>query len=315
MNVTFRQLQLFLALVEHGSITAAARASHVTQPTVSMQLKELADAAGLPLYEQIGKRLYLTAAGQALAETARMMVGEWSSFEQRIDAMKGLTRGRLRVAVVSTAKYFVPRILGSFCAAHPEIDIALEIQNRDGVLSRLRENRDDLYVMSRPPADMEVEQHAFLPNPLVVIAQEGHAWAGRQDIALSELAGEKFILRERGSGTRLACDAHFARLGFEPRVRLELGSNEAIKQAVAGGLGLSVISRHALTAHLEDEQLAVLNVQGFPVLSSWWTVYPRGKRLSPVAQVFLEHLEATAQEWLDKRWAVPDGAAAPAGRA
>lgn len=303
MNATFRQLNLFLALVEHRSITAAARACHVTQPTVSMQLKELADAVGLPLYEQIGKRLYLTAAGEALADTARAMVGEWAAFEQRIDAMKGLTRGQLRVAVVSTAKYFVPRILGSFCTAHPDIDISLEIQNRDGVLGRLRENRDDLYIMSMPPDDKEVEQHAFLPNPLVVIALETHAMARRKNIDVAELAVERFILREQGSGTRLACDAHFARLGFEPQVRLELGSNEAIKQAVAGGLGLSVISRHALTPHLEDEQLVVLDVRGFPVLSNWWTVYPRGKRLSPLASVFLEHLESTAREWLAKRWA------------
>ncbi|WP_157271770.1 LysR family transcriptional regulator [Azohydromonas aeria] len=302
MNVTFRQLRLFLALVEHGSITAAARACHVTQPTVSMQLRELSDAVGLPLYEQIGKRLFLTAAGEALAETARAIEQEWAAFGQRIDAMQGLTRGQLRVAVVSTAKYFVPRILGSFCTAHPDIDVTLEIHNRDGVVARLRDNRDDLYIMSMPPSDIELEQHAFLPNPLVLIAPEGHRLAGRAGLPLAELAGERFILRERGSGTRLACDAHFARLGFEPRVRLELGSNEAIKQAVAGGLGLSVISRHALTAHLEDEQLAVLDVQDFPVLCSWSTLYPRGKRLSPVATVFLEHLEDTARDWLAKRW-------------
>lgn len=301
MNASFRQLRLFLALADHGSITAAARACHVTQPTVSMQLKELAESVGLPLYEQIGKRLYLTAAGEALAETARAMTAEWSSFEQRIDAMKGLTRGQLRVAVVSTAKYFVPRLLGSFCASHPNIDIALEVQNRDGVVTRLRENRDDLYIMSMPPADIDLEKHAFLPNPLVVIAPESHPLAARRRIKLDDLAGQRFILRERGSGTRLACEAHFAQLGFRADVRLELGSNEAIKQAVAGGMGLAVISRHAVTTHPEEEQLAVLDVLGFPVLSNWWTLYPRGKRLSPVAQVFLEHLERTASEWHEAR--------------
>lgn len=301
MHVTFRQLRLFLALAEHGSMTGAARACHVTQPTVSMQLKDLADSVGLPLYEQIGKKLHLTAAGLALAETARSMVGEWDAFEQRIDAMKGLTRGQLRVAVVSTAKYFVPRILGSFCADHPDIDIALEVQNRDGVVARLRENRDDLYIMSMPPTDMELEQHAFLPNPLIVIAAESHPLARRPGLGLAELAGERLILRENGSGTRLAADAHFRKLGFEPARRLELGSNEAIKQAVAGGLGLAVISRHALAAHPEDEQLTVLDVKGFPVLSNWWTLYPRGKRLSPLASVFLEHLERTAVEWHQER--------------
>jgi len=305
MNTTFRQLRLFLALAEHRSITAAARACHVTQPTVSMQLKELSDAVGLPLYEQVGKRLYLTEAGEALAETAQAMVDEWAAFGQRIDALRGLTRGRLRVAVVSTAKYFVPRLLGSFCASHPDIDIALEVQNRDGVVARLRENRDDLYIMSMPPEDIDLEKHAFLPNPLVVIGPRSHPLsrprAGGGPVALANLAGERFILRERGSGTRLACDARFAELGFAPNVRLELGSNEAIKQAVAGGLGLSVLSRHALAAHLEEDQLAILEVAGFPVLSNWWTLYRRGKRLSPVAAVFLEHLEGTAREWLAER--------------
>ena len=300
MNATFRQLRLFLALAEHGSITAAAEACHVTQPTVSMQLRELAEAVGLPLYEQIGKRLYLTAAGDALAATARAMLDEWLAFGQAIDAMKGLERGRLRVSLASTAKYFVPRLLGSFCAAHPNIEIALEVLNRDGVVARLRENRDDLYIMSMPPENLDLERHAFLPNPLVLIAPEGHRLAGRH-LELSDLSGERFILRESGSGTRLASDAHFARQAFAPAVRLELGSNEAIKQAVAGGLGLSVISRHALPAKPSDEQLAILEVAGFPLQSHWFTLYPRGKRLSPVAAVFLEHLEQTAREWSERR--------------
>lgn len=301
MNVTFRQLRLFLALAEYRSVTAAARACHVTQPTVSMQLRDLADAVGMPLYEQIGKRLYLTAAGENLAQTARTMVDEWAAFEQRIDAMKGLTRGRLRLAVVSTAKYFVPRLLGSFCASHPDIDISLEVLNRDGVVARLRENLDDLYIMSMPPEHIELERHVFLPNPLVVIAAQSHALAGKKRIALNALREERFIMREPGSGTRLACDLHFALQGFAPHVRLELGSNEAIKQAVAGGMGLAVISRHALAVHPEEDQLVELAVRGFPLLSNWWTLYPRGKRLSPVATVFLEHIERTAREWYASR--------------
>ena len=303
MNLTFRQLRLFLALAEHGSITAAARACHVTQPTVSMQLRELSDSVGLPLYEQIGKKLYLTAAGEALAETARAMVDEWSAFGQRIDAMKGLARGRVRLAVVSTAKYFVPRLLGSFCASHPDVDVALEVLNRDGVVARLQYNRDDLYIMSMPPEHLELERHDFLPNPLVLIAPEGHPLAGRRQIPLAELGQERFILRERGSGTRLSCDAHFRQQGFQPRVRLELGSNEAIKQAVAGGMGLAVISRHALAQHLAEDQLVLLDVQGFPLLSHWWTLYPRGKRLSPLARVLLEHIEHTASDWYRQRQA------------
>lgn len=300
MNATFRQLSLFLALAERGSITAAAKACHVTQPTVSMQLRELADAVGLPLYEQIGKRLHLTAAGEELAATARAMLDEWLAFEQAINAMKGLEQGRLRVALVSTAKYFVPRLLGNFCAEHPNIEIALEILNRDGVVARLHDNRDDLYIMSMPPENLELEQHAFLDNPLVMIAPQGHRLAGK-NLVPAELAAERFILRERGSGTRLACDAHFASMAFVPTVRLELGSNEAIKQAVAGGLGLAVISRHALAARPEDDQLTILDVTGFPLQSRWFTLYPRGKRLSPIAAVFLEHLKRSAYEWSGRR--------------
>lgn len=293
MNATFRQLRLFLAFAEHLSVTAAARACHVTQPTASMQLRELADAVGMPLYEQVGKRLFLTAAGEALARTARAMTDEWTAFEQHIDAVKGVTRGRLRVSVVSTAKYFVPRLLGTFCAAFPEIDIALEVLNRDGVVRRLRDNLDDLYIMSMPPDDLELERHAFLSNPLDVIAAASHPLAGRQRISLDELASMRFILREKGSGTRLACDQHFRSLRFKPDVRMELGSNEAIKQAVAASLGVAVISRHALADRPEDENVAVLDVEGFPVQSNWWTLYRKGKKLSPVARAFLAHLDGT----------------------
>lgn len=291
MHATFRQLRLFLAFAEHLSVTAAARACHVTQPTASMQLRELADAIGMPLYEQVGKRLYLTAAGEALARTARAMLDEWSAFEQHIDAVKGVTRGRLKVSVVSTAKYFVPRLLGSFCAAFPEIDVALEVLNRDGVLRRLRDNLDDLYIMSMPPEDLELERHAFLANPLDLIASSTHPLVGRQRISLDELASMRFILREKGSGTRLASDRHFRSLRFRPDVRMELGSNEAVKQAVAASLGLGVVSRHALGDTPEDAQIAVLDVEGFPVQSNWWTLYRKGKKLSPVALAFLAHLE------------------------
>ncbi len=291
MNATFRQLRLFLSFAEHLSVTAAARACHVTQPTASMQLRELADSVGMPLYEQVGKKMYLTAAGEALARTARAMLDEWTAFEQQIDGIRGMTRGRLRVSVVSTAKYFVPRLLGAFCAAHPEIDVALEVLNRDGVVRRLRDNLDDLYIMSMPPADLELERHAFLTNPLELIAAAAHPLAGHGPLGLAELARQRFILREKGSGTRLACDEHAGKLGFQPDVRLELGSNEAIKQAVAAGLGLGIVSRHALAAEPVSEGLAVLQVEGFPVQTSWWTLYRKGKKLPPVAGAFLQHLQ------------------------
>ena len=290
MNITFRQLRLFQALAEHGSVTAAARATHVTQATASTQLRCITESVGLPLYEVVGRRVRLTEAGQRLAATARAIAGEWEDFGQSINAMRGLTQGRLRVAMVSTAKYFVPRLLGSFCAAHPGIDISLEVLNRDGVLQRLRDDLDDLYVMSVPPTDIALDDRTFLDNPLVVIAHAGHPLASRRRVALQALAGERFILRERGSGTRLATDRYFATQRFAPALRMELGSNEAIKESVAAQLGVAVLSRHALRAEELAHELCVLPVTGTPIRSQWHVVHPRARRLSPIAGVFHAHL-------------------------
>lgn len=301
MNVTFRQLRLFLALADTGSVSAAARAMHVTQPTASMQLREVADAVGVPLHEVVAKRVHLTDAGRELARTARAMIGEWETFAQQVDATKGLERGRLRVAVVSTAEYFVPRLLGTFCDRHPSIEISLEVQNRDGVVARLRDNLDDLYVMSMPPSDVAIEDRVLMPNPLVVIAPASHPLASRAGIGLRDLRDARFILREPGSGTRLATDAHFRAAGFTPNLRLELGSNEAIKEAVAGNLGVAVVSVHALQARMPARGVTVLRVRGFPIRSQWHVVHPKGKRLSPIAEVFREHLSAQAREWAGAR--------------
>lgn len=291
MNATFRQLQLFLSVAEQGSVSAAARACHVTQPTVSMQLKELAENIGLPLYEVIGRRVYLTEAGRLLQQTARTMQQEWEGFRQRIDELQGMQRGRLRVAVVSTAKYFVPNLLGAFCQEYPEVEISLSVLNRDGVLQRLRANEDDLYIMSSPPEDLEVTTESFLPNPLVLVAPIHHPLAPKRRIPLAEvLAAQRFILREPGSGTRRTCDRYFQRLGVELNIRMEMGSNEAIKHSVAAGLGLAVLSRHTLHVDPAIDGLAVLDVVGFPIESNWYIVQPKGKLLSPVGSAFLAHL-------------------------
>lgn len=295
MNVSTRQLQLFLALAETGSVSAAARRMHVTQPTASMQLKEVAESVGMPLYEVISRKVHLTEAGEDLARTARAMSDTWDAFEQRMAARKGMTRGRLRVAVVSTAKYFIPRLLGGFCERYPEIDISLEVLNRDHVVSRLRANLDDLYVMSQPPADLMLEDDILMPNPLVLIAPAAHPLAGQGHLTLAQLQDQRFILRERGSGTRMATDTCFAQTGFAPAKVLELGSNEAIKESVAAKLGMAVVSRHALAAFSPDPQVAVLNVQGFPIPSQWHLVWPRGKQLTPIATVFRQHLLAHVQ--------------------
>ena len=290
MNVSFRQLRLFLALAETGSVTAAAKATHITQPTASMRLKELSDAVGLPLFEVIAKKVRLTDAGRDLAVTAREIQNTWELYEQQLNALKGLARGKLRIAVVSTAKYFIPRLLGTFCHKYPDIEVSLEIQNRDGVLTRMRENLDDLYIMSMPPSDLEINDHIFMDNPLIVIASIEHPLTKQKNLTLSDLISEKFILRERGSGTRMAIDNFFKSKNFKPNLRMELGSNEAIREAVAGDLGLGVLSKHALTESSNRKDIKILTVADFPIQSAWHIVSRKGKNLPPIALYFKEHL-------------------------
>lgn len=297
MNITFRQLRLFIALAETGSVSAAARMIHVTQPTASMGLKEISDAIGVPLYEVVARKVHLTQMGHELAKTARAISGEWEAFEQQVHGVKGLTQGKLKVAVVSTAKYFIPRILGTFCAKYPQIDISLEVLNRDGVVRRLEENLDDLYIMSQPPLNIEINDEIFMPNPLMLVAPKNHAFAKKKEVDLASLKGEKFIFREKGSGTRMATDAHFKKLMFKPDVRLELGSNEAIKQAVIGGLGLAVLSQYSLGDRPDQEDIAILRCKEFPIKSSWHIVAPKGKKLSPIATIFKKHLSQHAKGW------------------
>ena len=297
MNITFRQLRLFLALAETGSVSAAARRMHVTQPTASMQLKEISNTIGLPLYEVVSRKVYLTQIGKELAKTGKEIAQEWEKYEQQVDAVKGLTRGKLRVAVVSTAKYFIPRILGTFCNQYPQIDISLEVLNRDGVVKRLEDNMDDLYVMSQPPLHLEIEDEILMSNPLYLVAPKHHPYINKKLTNIASLKKEKFILREKGSGTRMATDIFFKQHSFKPEVRLELGSNEAIKQAVIGGLGLAVLSKYALSDQDGNSDVAVLNCMKFPIRTSWHIVYPKGKQLSPIATIFKEHLLLTAAKW------------------
>lgn len=295
MNVTFRQLRLFLALADTGSVSGAARTLHVTQPTASMQLKEIALSVGLPLYEVIGKKVYLTEVGEELAATARALTLSWEAFEQNVDAIKGLARGKLRIAVVSTAKYFMPRLIGSFCQQHASIDVSLEILNRDGVVQRLRERRDDLYIMSQPPADIDLVDDILMPNPIVLIAPQADPLTKKRDLRLKDLAAHRFILREPGSGTRMVADQYFRQRRFTPDVRLELGSNEAVKESVAGGLGIGVISRHALHGMNKEHGVKVVEVDGFPLPSAWHVVHHAGQKLSPVASAFKRHLHQSIE--------------------
>ena len=285
-----RQLRVFDMVARLGSFSRTAEAMHLTQPTVSMQVKSLADGIGLPLFEQIGKRIHLTDAGRSLSGTCREIFDAWDRFEMNIADLKGLRRGRLKLAAVTTAKYVVPRLLGPFCQRYPGVDIALEVGNRSAILERLRANEDDLTIMGVPPRELDIVRHPFVENPLVIIAPRDHPLAERRRIPLARIASEPFLLREVGSGTRLATDRFLRDRRVRLNVRMELGSNEAIKQAVAGGLGLSLLSLHALGPEAAERSLVVLDVEGLPIRRSWYIVHPAGKRLSVVAQAFFEHL-------------------------
>ena len=287
-----RQLRVFEAVARHSGFTRAAAELHLSQPTVSMQVKQLSEAVGLPLFEQIGKRVYLTDAGRMLQSASAEMFDAWGRLEMQVADLKGLKQGRLRISAVTTAKYVVPRLLGPFCQRHPGVEVAFEIGNRSAIIERLGRNEDDLIVMGVPPRGMDIVSQPFAGNPLVVVAPRGHPLAGRRRIPLSKLAGHPFLMREPGSGTRLAADRLLRDRGMRLDVKMEIGSNEAIKQAVAGGLGLSILSIHALGPDAAPRSLVALNVEGFPIRRHWYIVHPAGKRLSVVAQAFFAYLKA-----------------------
>jgi DNA-binding transcriptional LysR family regulator len=297
---TLRQLELFEAIARLGSFTRAAEELYLTQPTVSMQIKKLSDTVGMPLFEQVGKKIYLTDIGHELHRTCRGISEHLSNFEMIAADMKGLKTGKLRLAVVTTAKYFAPRLLGTFCQKYPGVDVSLIVSNRERVLDRLANNLDDLYILGLPPADADVVEEAFLENHLVVIAPANHPLANKKKIPLELLSSYPFLLREKGSGTRIATERLFDDAGYKINVRMELGSNEAIKQAVIGGLGISVLSRHTLELDTPSNQFVILDVQGFPIMRYWYFAYPAGKQLSIIAKTFIDHLRHSSQSKPDK---------------
>lgn len=307
MHVSLRQLRTFEAVARLKSFSRAAEEMHVTQPTVSKQIRLLHEEVGLPLLEQIGKKVFLTEAGEHLYATCADWLETWGRFEQTVADLKGVKQGRLRIAAVTTTKYFMPRTLGPFCAQYPGIDIALEVVNRDRLLERLMRNQDDLYIMGVPPEGLEIESEPFLENPLVVLAPISHPMAQRKRIRFAELADEPFIVRERGSGTRLTIERVFKEHGLPLKVRMELGSNEAIKQAVAGGLGLALLSKSTLSLESSPQEIAILNVAGFPIVRYWYVVRPHGKQLSVVANTFLEFLRSHLQLLSPRRDSKTDG--------
>lgn len=283
-QTTFRQLETFLEVAERLNVTEAARALHLAQPSVSTQIAKLEKALGMKLFEQLGKRLYLTDAGSEVQSGAQEIFDALNRLEMRLAQLNGLTVGQLRLGAVTTAKYLVPRLLGPFCRQYPQVEVQLNIANRSEVIRRLENNCDDLYVFSQPPKNLDLVAIPLAENPLVVIAPAGHRFTG-QRVSWEQIAAEPFLSREPGSGTRLAIEEHFAQFGWSLKPQMTIESNEAIKESVAAGLGIAILSRHTLI-HTAPGNLVELDVVGFPIPNRWYLVRWRTKNPSPVAQAF-----------------------------
>jgi len=296
------QLLVFDAVARHGSFTRAGEELYLAQPTVSVQLKKLSDTVGLPLVEQIGKRTHLTEAGKELHLAVEELRRVFASVEEKFTALRDPDTGRLRVAIGTTAKYFAPRLLGRYCELHPKVQVAMRVANRERLLERMAANADDVYILSHPPADADLELHKLLPNRLWVYAREDHPLAGRRRIPLAEIAAQPLLMRELGSGTRLMAQSLFEAHRLQPNVRMEIESGEAIRQAIHGGLGIAVLSEHTMGSGLGepgDTGLVALDVEHFPIDGWWYLAYPSGKRLSPTAKVFVEQSIALVQSLTD----------------
>ncbi|MGI9315700.1 MAG: LysR family transcriptional regulator [bacterium] len=288
LHITMRQLQVFESVARHLSFTRAAEELHLTQPAVSMQVKQLESMIELPLFEQMGKKVHLTEAGHAMVRHSRTMMSHLDEIERDINSLKGVEGGQLKICIASTVNYFATRLLSSFCEKYKKVHISLEVINREELIRRLEANEPDLVLMGQPPEGLDVEATAFMENPLILIANPQHRLASESNIKIDRLSEETFVMREPGSGTRSAMMRLFDEHGVKPKEGIQLSSNETIKQSVEAGLGLAVVSAHTVELELKAGRLVSLDVEHFPILRQWYICYRRGKRLSTTAQVFLE---------------------------
>ncbi len=287
---TLRQLQVFDALARLNSFTRVAEEMHLSQPTVSMQIKKLSEVVDLPLTEQVGKDIYLTDAGKELAALSRQVMQALEQFEERIDDLKGLEGGRVRLAIISTAQYFLPQVMQAFLTQHPNIDIMMEVVNKEHLLERLANNQDDIYILGQPPDTSTVVSERLALNPLVFVAKKDFPLDNDKPLSIKSLERAPFLMREQGSGIRAHIEQVFIEMGYRPNIRMTLGSNEAIRLGVLSGLGISVVSMHTVREELKRKELKILPVKGFPIERDWFLVWPKGKRLSLSASKFIDTL-------------------------
>jgi len=297
-HVSLRQLRVFEAAASYRSFSKAAESLHLTQPGVSMHIKELETNAGIALFDRVGRRLYVTEAGEELLLRARDILRALRAAEEAFDGLKGLRRGRFHLTVVSAAKYVAPRLLARFRDEHPQIDIRLAVNNRDAVIEQLMNNAVDMAIMGRSPESLDITAQAFADNPHVVIAAPNHPLTDRREIPESTIARETFIVREPGSGTWSAMQEFFASHRLAVEVGMEMASNETIKQAVMAGMGVSFVSRHSVDLELNTGRLVALDVRGLPVIRHWHVAHLAKKRLSPTARAFKDFVLTHGAELL-----------------
>ncbi len=298
MNITLRQLKVFERVAKRLSFTRAAEELYLTQPAVSMQIKQFEEAIGLPLFERLGKKIYLTRAGEELYRLSKTISRNLDEAERLIEELKGTEGGRLVVAVASTVHYFAIRLLAEFCRKYPNVKVNFKVTNRKGLMQLLEENEADIVLMGQPPEEIDLVSEAFMDNPLVIIAPVGHPLAGRKRISLDELKNETFLMREQGSGTRTSVERYFAEWGVTLTASMEMNTNGAIKQGVEVGLGLGVVSWHTVDRELEDGRLVVLDVEHFPIMRKWYIVHRAGKQISGVAKAFEEFVRSEGHRFV-----------------
>ena len=289
-NATLRQLKVFEAVARNLSFSRAAEELHLTQPAVSIQVNKLEDHAGLPLFEQLGKKIHLTPAGIEMLHSSRIIIQQFKEVEEAMAQFKGISGGKLNVTVISAGDYFFPRLLVEFARRHSGVSLDFGVCNREELLNQLTDNLTDLAVMVRPPLDMDTVSEAFAPHPYVVVAAPDHPLANKKRIPLSRLASEPFVVREKGSDTWNSMEEGFGEHLAELNIAMEIKSTETIKQAVIAGMGVSFLSAHTISRELQVGSLTVLDVQGFPLMLNWYVVHRRNKRLTPVAQAFKDFL-------------------------
>ncbi len=297
-DVTLRQLKTFKSVANVGSISAAARELHLTQPAVSMQLKELENSCSVKLYERSGRGIQLTTAGETVLDTATAIFDRLRNTQEALDEMIGLKTGLLRLAAVSTAKYFVPTLLSSFRSEYPDINVQLTVGNRQEIIELLTKNACDLVIMGTPPNEIATKAMQFAEHPQVIISSSDHALANKKNISLKELQQESFIIRESGSGTRSNMERYFTDNKFGYQTTMEASSNETIKQAVIAGMGLSFISKHTISLELAAKKLVILDVKGMPIIRAWHVICREDKTFSPAANAFFDYLITNGEEYV-----------------